>query len=102
MNSPSSDTSAVTCECCDACCCQLEVMLICDRDVPARFVADDRWGGQVMRRLDDGWCAALDRDTMRCTIYERRPDICRDFEMGDSDCVAVRTLYYTPPAMEQA
>jgi Fe-S-cluster containining protein len=73
-------------------------MLVCDRDIPPRLVADDRWGGQVMRRLDDGWCAALDRASMRCTIYEDRPDICRDFAMGDSDCASVRASYYRPSA----
>jgi Fe-S-cluster containining protein len=43
-----------------------------------------------MRSLDDGWCAALDRQTMLCTIYERRPLICREFEVGDSDCLNER------------
>lgn len=99
--SPSRESPEITCQDCDACCCQLEVMLICDRDIPPRLTADDRWGGQVMRRLDDGWCAALDRDSMRCTIYAGRPDICRDFAMGDSDCVAVRARYYTPQAIRE-
>jgi Fe-S-cluster containining protein len=43
-----------------------------------------------MARLEDGWCAALDRKTMLCTIYERRPAICRDFELGGYDCLAER------------
>jgi len=43
-----------------------------------------------MRRLDDGWCAALDRDSMRCTIYDRRPLICREFELGSDDCLEER------------
>ena len=30
--------------------------------------------------------AALERDTMLCGIYARRPTICRDFEMGGSEC----------------
>jgi len=33
---------------------------------------------------------------MRCTIYERRPDNCRVFEMGDSDCQRERVLFYAP------
>ena len=86
----------ITCEHCSACCCQLEVMLMEGDDVPRRFSTQDDWGGWVMRRLDDGWCAALDRDTMRCTIYERRPDNCRVFEMGDSDCQRERALFYAP------
>ena len=78
--------SATSCSTCAACCCQLEVMLITDTGVPQRFIDTDAWGGEVMRRLDDGWCAALDRDSMRCTIYEVRPLICREFELGSPEC----------------
>ena len=84
---------AVSCSNCQACCCQLEVMLIGDAGVPDQFTDQNAWGGWVMRRLDDGWCAALDRQSMRCTIYEVRPDICRDYEMGDSDCLVERRNY---------
>ncbi|MBD9414304.1 YkgJ family cysteine cluster protein [Pseudomonas sp. PDM16] len=80
---PDSETSCSTCA---ACCCQLEVMLITDTGVPQRFIDTDDWGGEVMRRLDDGWCAALDRDSMRCTIYEVRPLICREFATGSAEC----------------
>ena len=48
---------------------------------------------EVMARLDDGWCAALDRETLMCTIYERRPAICRDFEMGEHECLTERKEY---------
>lgn len=58
---------------------------------PERFVETDRWGGQVMARLDDGLCAALDRDTHRCTIYAQRPRVCRDFDMGGDDCITERS-----------
>ncbi|MCP2074418.1 UNVERIFIED_ORG: Fe-S-cluster containining protein [Pseudomonas lini] len=80
----------VTCSTCAACCCQLEVMLITDTGVPERFIDTDDWGGEVMLRLDDGWCAALDRDSMMCTIYEKRPLICREFEMGAPECIEER------------
>lgn len=80
----------VSCSTCAACCCQLEVMLLGDRDVPPRFIDTDPWGGEVMRRLDDGWCAALDRDSMRCTIYAVRPLICREFELGAAECLEQR------------
>ena len=65
-------------------------MLMGDDDVPASLTAIDQWGGHVMARLADGWCAALNRDTMLCTIYERRPEICRGFEVGDSECLLER------------
>ncbi|MCE5180994.1 MAG: YkgJ family cysteine cluster protein [Betaproteobacteria bacterium] len=85
------DDGAVSCATCEACCCRLEVMLIGDDGVPDEFTVQDRWGGWVMRRLDDGWCAALDRNTMLCTIYEHRPNICRDYQAGDSDCLGQRS-----------
>lgn len=80
----------VLCSNCQACCCRLEVMLITDTGVPKRFIETDNWGGQVMARLDDGWCAALDRETLLCGIYEVRPLICREFEMGEYECIAER------------
>ncbi|MCI0915580.1 YkgJ family cysteine cluster protein [Stutzerimonas stutzeri] len=81
---------SVSCSTCAACCCRLEVLLLTDTGVPERFIDEDAWGGQVMRRLDDGWCAALDRDSMRCSIYARRPLICREFELGSEDCLEER------------
>lgn len=84
------ESPSVTCATCEACCCRLEVMLIGDDDVPARFTTEAPWGGWVMRRLDDGWCAALDRATMLCTIYAVRPGICREFQAGDFDCLEQR------------
>lgn len=80
----------VTCSTCRANCCRLEVMLITDTGVPEEFIALDQWGGETMARLDDGWCAALDRSTMLCTIYEVRPLICREFEMGADECLDER------------
>jgi Fe-S-cluster containining protein len=80
----------VSCLNCQACCCRLEVMLISDTGVPDKFIEHDEWGGRRMARLDDGWCAALDRDTLSCTIYEKRPQICRDFEMGGDECLSER------------
>jgi len=43
-----------------------------------------------MARLDDGWCSALDRNTMLCSIYEKRPGICRELEMGEYECLTER------------
>ena len=80
----------VTCENCKACCCRLEVMLITETGVPDKFIAVDRWGGMTMARLKDGWCSALDRSTMTCMIYENRPLLCREFEMGEYECIYER------------
>ena len=80
----------VTCANCEACCCRLEVLLITDTGVPETYIETDRWGGRRMARLDDGWCSALDRNTMLCMIYERRPWVCREFETGSFECLAER------------
>jgi Fe-S-cluster containining protein len=66
-------------------------MLMGEDDVPPELTQADRWGGQVMARLDDGWCAALNRATMLCGIYERRPTVCRDYQVGGNDCIAERS-----------
>lgn len=81
---------SVSCRRCEASCCRLEVMLISDTGVPDTLISEDNFGSQVMTRLDDGWCAALNRETLLCTIYENRPLICREFEMGAFECLAQR------------
>ncbi len=95
MNSTNDATAAprqpaITCASCKACCCKLEVMLIGDEDIPPALTEVDAWGGLIMKRLDDGWCAALDRKTHRCGIYAIRPVICRDYAAGDHDCLDER------------
>lgn len=47
-------------------------------------------GNRAYMRMRDGRCAALrvERDTGRffCTLYERRPQICRDLGRGSPEC----------------
>lgn len=76
----------ISCANCRASCCRLEVMIISDTGVPEEHIAVDHWGGETMRRLADGWCSAIDRETFMCTIYENRPWICREFAMGSYEC----------------
>lgn len=80
----------VTCASCEACCCRLQVMLLTETGVPEHYIESDEWGGQSMARLEDGWCVALDRNTMLCTIYELRPLVCREFEAGSYECMVER------------
>ncbi len=77
---------AITCSACKASCCRLEVMLMTDTGVPQAHIQTDQWGAETMARLEDGWCSALDRSTLMCSIYENRPLICREFEMGSYEC----------------
>ena len=84
--------SRVTCTRCAACCCKLQVMLMAGDDVPAHLIEYDQWNSASMRRCSDGGCAALNRDTLLCSIYQRRPAICREFAMGGGDCIDARAL----------
>jgi uncharacterized protein len=80
-----------TCSDCQACCCRQEAMLFGDLEIPAQFIATNQRGGDSMARLADGWCAALDRNSMKCSIYAKRPWICREFELGGDECLEART-----------
>lgn len=80
----------ITCSTCQANCCRLEVMIISDNDVPKHHIYVNADGSESMLRLDDGWCSALNRDTFMCSIYENRPWICREFEMGSYECINER------------
>jgi Fe-S-cluster containining protein len=82
--------SSVTCDACAAVCCRLEVLLVTETGVPRRYTRRNPGGVDSMDRLDDGWCAALDRDTLRCRIYAQRPLICREFTMGGPDYLVER------------
>ena len=82
--------AAAHCSHCPAICCQLKVILIAGDHPPEQYVDVDEDGHEIMGKGDDGWCAALDRDAMRCSIYEQRPFVCREFAMGGSDCLDER------------
>jgi Fe-S-cluster containining protein len=75
---------------CAAICCRLSVVLVEGDDVPAWLVAPQVNGPDQLLRAPDGWCAALDRSTMRCSIYEQRPSTCRRFVMGGAYCMDER------------
>jgi Fe-S-cluster containining protein len=80
----------ITCANCEACCCSLEVMILTDTGVPHQHISVDDYGGETMLRLDDGWCSALNRDSLMCSIYENRPWVCREFEMASYECIQER------------
>jgi Fe-S-cluster containining protein len=80
------DHSPARCDRCPAICCQLPVWLAAGDDPPAEYVDLDENGLEIMGKADDGWCAALDRESMSCGIYARRPLACREFDMDGPDC----------------
>ncbi|MGH1467805.1 MAG: YkgJ family cysteine cluster protein [Bdellovibrionales bacterium] len=83
---------SVSCSTCKALCCRLEVRLIDDSDeqVPEEYTEVVEAFYTAMKRGEDGWCEALDRKTMLCTIYEKRPYLCREYQAGDYDCMKER------------
>jgi Fe-S-cluster containining protein len=81
---------AIRCDQCSACCCRKEVWVLGDARVPGHLAVCNEHGVEIMERLDDGWCIALDRQRMCCGIYADRPQVCRDVRMGGSECRAAR------------
>ncbi len=84
----------ISCSHCAAVCCRLTVVLLPGDRVPSWFTTHDENGVECMDRRDDGWCVALDRDTMRCTIHAHRPQVCRDFAMAGAACRTERSIWY--------
>jgi Fe-S-cluster containining protein len=68
-------------------CCHLVVELVPGTDdVPEELVVEHA-GVRCMDQHGDGACVALDPVSRLCTIYERRPRTCRDFNRGESLCL---------------
>lgn len=92
--------TAVACSDCDAVCCRLTVLVMPQDDVPRHLVERNEHGLEVMARGEDGWCVAVDQNRMCCSIYDRRPGVCRKFAMGSAYCRDERAQYRD--AMAQA
>jgi uncharacterized protein len=73
------------CTACGKCCHLLVELTPLVDDVPEEFVVEHA-GVRCMDQTGNGACIALDPATQLCTIYERRPQVCRDFNRGDSLC----------------
>ena len=37
----------------------------------------------------------------RCRHYEHRPEVCRQFELGGEDCLAVREEFFSRPSKQR-
>ncbi|MEP7096769.1 MAG: YkgJ family cysteine cluster protein [Dokdonella sp.] len=87
----------IRCADCEAVCCRLPVLLLPGDSVPIWAIDHDEHGLEIVAKADDGWCVALDRHTMRCTIYARRPQICAEFAMGGDGCRDEREAWFGKP-----
>jgi uncharacterized protein len=61
------------------------VELRADDRVPEAFVVEHD-GVRCMEQRGDGACVALDAVTKLCTLYETRPQTCREFNRGEALC----------------
>lgn len=61
-------------------------------DVPEQYIAEHA-GARCMDQRGDGACVALDPVTLLCTIYEMRPQTCRDFNRGENLCRSILARY---------
>ncbi|MDI1318951.1 MAG: YkgJ family cysteine cluster protein [bacterium] len=66
-------------------CCHLVVELR-PGDLIAEELVAVREGVRCMDQHANGACVALDPVTRLCTIYETRPQTCRDFTRGEALC----------------
>lgn len=103
MNAPAdldaeSIDPSIHCSDCEAVCCRLTVLLMPGDVIPAWLVEHDEHGLAHMAQHEDGWCVAVDRDSMRCTIYASRPQLCRDFATGSHACRDEREAWFGKPA----
>ncbi len=69
-------------------CCHLVVELRAGDVVDAALTTEHE-GVRCMDQRSDGACVALDAATLLCTIYETRPQTCRDFNRGEALCRTV-------------
>jgi Fe-S-cluster containining protein len=67
-------------------CCHLVVVLNPETDNIREDYVVEHGGVRCMDQRGDGACVALDPETNLCTIYEARPEVCRQFNRGESLC----------------
>lgn len=94
-------TAVPQCTSCGACCFSTARDYLRVLGVDYERLGDDvaRWvefdGHRAYMRMEDGHCAALVYDPNAgqylCSIYERRPDVCRWLERGSGHCAAERS-----------
>lgn len=72
-------------------CCWLRVVIEPEDDVPKEMTEPYDGDGvpEIIMKRDpvDMYCIAFDRETRLCTIYERRPAMCREFDCGNALCL---------------
>ena len=64
---------------CKAVCCSF-IFALTKRDVEHDMIRWNQKRPYFIARDEDGYCPHLDRETLRCTIWEYRPERCRNYD----------------------
>jgi Fe-S-cluster containining protein len=103
----SDDSSKVfECDGCGACCCTYPVFASRDDALAEPRIADEsqelaahletpRWAYRLFPLPFHETCCFLDGDC-RCSIYQTRPRVCREFAAGSDACQQARALKGLP------
>ena len=93
-------TPQLSCDGCGVCCLHMAVPPFDTSEIdmlPAEILEDFEAVSET-RRLqyaahgtDYTPCGWLNMVTRQCRHYEHRPEVCRDFEVGSTPCVGMRT-----------
>ncbi len=106
------DRQRPDCRGCGACCAYFHQVPVLMVDATPRALTWAVWDeadreGEKLRWLRrepaEGRCVALDGPVggrVSCSIYELRPQACREFEAGSDRCHALRRMYGLEPEME--
>lgn len=81
-------------------CCHLVVELRPGDRVDEELVVEHD-GLRCMDQRGNGACVALDAATQLCTIYETRPQTCRDFARGGNLCRMILARNPVPGSLRQ-
>lgn len=92
---------AFDCQKCGACCCHNPAVFLFPEEAKF-FLGDPELSKLVYKdkelywlKIEDGQCIALDGEIggVSCSIYDVRPQLCRDFEVGCRECRIVRRIF---------
>jgi len=84
------------CQACGACCVEAgSVILIqSDQGIPAHLLSRHKTGQMEVSKYMGGRCKALEGvigSCVSCSIYENRPQVCKQFEPGSPGCEEARS-----------
>ncbi len=95
------------CDGCGACCgahlifasvhdAAREPRIVCETQKLAAWLVTPRWAYRLHPLPFHQACCFLDADR-RCSIYETRPEVCREFAAGSEPCQRARAMKDLPP-----